>query len=189
MVNIAIDRGKKSAQINKLIQKNLSNQKAECLLPILAKEDETAFKVNVLIQAFISRHDVKSASLLADQRTIVQQIVRIANAFFQALVTFKRLNEALKMLELTHAIAYQIWMEYLSPFFGFVETPLGQGKAGGFTVALYAQDKSCSLIQRSTIIKFVSEYDQRKITSVDALMELRRDDLEGYIGKGTRSRS
>lgn len=159
IVNTALDRGKKSAQINKIIQKSLFSQQAHCRIPILAKEDEAAFKVNILIQAFISRHDIKSASLIADQRTIVQQIVRIANAFFQALITFKRLNEAIKMLELTHSIAYQIWMEFLSPFFGFVETPLGQGKAGGFTVALYAQDKSCSLIQRSTIIKFVSEYD------------------------------
>lgn len=49
MVNTALDRGKKATQINKLIEKSLFKQKAHCLIPILAKEDEAAYKVNILI--------------------------------------------------------------------------------------------------------------------------------------------
>ena len=49
MVNTALDKGKNASQINKIIDKSIFKQKAQCRLPVLAKEDEPAFKVNVLI--------------------------------------------------------------------------------------------------------------------------------------------
>ncbi|CAL6095924.1 RNA_helicase [Hexamita inflata] len=185
LVQQGIDQKKSAKQLNYLINSELFKQKSVCHLNILGKDDEASYKTNILIQAFISRYECKTASLCSDQRMTIQQIGRIAQALFEALLTFKRFEEALKMHDIVNSILYQSWYEQQSPLLSFVQVPLGQTKSGGnnFTIQLYSSEKSCTLIQKTTISKFNSYFNLEKIQNYEQFMNISYEDMKTSIGQ------
>lgn len=97
----------------------LDDIKGACELPVKGGSENVHGKVNILMQAFLSRHYVKSFSLVSDLSYVTQNSVRITRALFQIVLRENNAILAGRLLNMSKMFEHQMWD---------FETPLRQFK-------------------------------------------------------------
>ncbi|KAH0573614.1 RNA helicase [Spironucleus salmonicida] len=178
-------KGINNKQINQYLKQGLGKAKYS-MVPILAQDDQPEFKVNCLIQAFISQYIPKNQSLISDQRLVIQSLPRVAQAFLESLFSMKRQNEALKMNDIVNSLLYQSWYFTSSPFFPLIFNVVGSVSPGskGFQSSMNIIQKRGvnDIIQLSTIQNFHKLYPVTNFVDYSMLEQLTYNDIVDRLG-------
>ncbi|ESO12122.1 hypothetical protein HELRODRAFT_62279, partial [Helobdella robusta] len=96
-----------------------------CQVPVIGGTENSWGKVNILLQAFISRQPLDSFSLVSDQAYVVQNATRIARALFEIALKKGWSMAAGRLLKLSKVLEKRLW-DWQNPIrqFSFVPTEI-----------------------------------------------------------------
>ena len=81
----------------------------ECRVPVKGGVENVHGKVNILIQAFVSRAQLNSFSLISDMSYVNQNVVRLVRALFEIVLKRSWATLSSRLLRLAKTIEQRIW--------------------------------------------------------------------------------
>lgn len=164
-----------------------SNSQAICRLNITntADIDSAPYKVNVILQSFISQWRLRVQSLATDQRLCVTVAPRILRAFAEASLVLQRVSEALKLYDLASSIEYQRWFQTSLPFWPIVRSPVGSMEhiKNHYLVTLEVRKRQGvgDILTEKLIIDFEHHKNAEDFPSPNSFFSMTVDDISTYI--------
>lgn len=167
--------------------KNQCDSQAICRLNItnIADIDSAPYKVNILLQSFISQRALRTQSLVTDQRLCVTVAPRILRAFAEASLVLQRVSEALKLYDLASSIEYQRWFQTSLPLWPIVRSPVGsmEHTKHHYLVTLEAKKRQgvSDILTEKLIIDFEYHRNAEDFPTANSFFSMTVDDISTYI--------
>lgn len=144
-----------------------------------ADTDSAAYKVNTLLQCFISRREPRTQSLVTDQRMCIAIAPRLLRAFAEVAIILKRAPEALKLYDLVGSIEYQRWFQDALPLWAIVRVPVGtsERRQNSYSVKFEAAPRSGvgDILDEQMLSKFEKGCSAEDLPSSDSFFQLSFD--------------
>ncbi|TNJ26935.1 RNA helicase [Giardia muris] len=144
-----------------------------------ADTDSAAYKVNTLLQCFISRREIRTQSLVTDQRMCIAIAPRLIRAFAEVAIVLKRAPEAMKLYDLVGSLEYQRWFQDALPLWAIVRVPVGtsERRRNSYSVKLEAAPRSgvSDILDEQMLAKFEKGCSAEDLPSSDSFFQLSFD--------------
>ena len=95
-------------------------EETSCQVRVRGGREAEAGKVNVLLQAYVSRAAVETHSLVSDQAFVAQNVVRIARAMFEISLTHGWPRITGRVLEFAKNLEHRLWFPQETPLRQFL---------------------------------------------------------------------
>lgn len=174
----------------KVFRDSLQDQydsQAICRLNItnIADIDSASYKVNIILQSFISQKMLRTQSLITDQRLCVTVAPRILRAFAEASLVLQRVSEAIKLYDLASSIEYQRWFQTSIPLWPIVRLPVGsmEHTKNHYLVTLEAKRRQGvnDILTEKLILDFEYHKNAEDFPSSNSFFSMTVDDISKYI--------